>query len=82
MLARQTNKGLDMDNLRSLDPKWYTKGMIGETVLMNLEHYVYSKAKSDWSGFALWAFEFGLNKNEVISIIKESMETESLDNSA
>ena len=71
-----------MDNLRSLDPKWYTKGMIGETVLMNLEHYVYGKAQPNWSGFTMWAFEFGLNKSEVISIIKEAMVTESLDNNA
>ena len=71
-----------MDNLRSLDPKWYTKGMIGETVLMNLEHYIYNKEIANWTGFTMWAFEFGLNKSEVISIIKEAMVTESLDNSA
>lgn len=69
-----------MDNLRRLDPEWYTKGMIGETILMNLEHYAYSKKEPDWSGFALWAFNFGLNKREVISILKESMVTETLDN--
>jgi hypothetical protein len=71
-----------MDNLRSLDPKWYTKGMIGETVLMNLEHYVYSKDEPHWTGFAMWAFEFGLNKHEVISILKEAIATETLNNSA
>jgi hypothetical protein len=56
--------------------------MIGETVLMNLEHYVYGKAQPNWSGFTMWAFEFGLNKSEVISIIKEAMMTETLDNNA
>lgn len=69
-----------MDNLRSLDPKWYTKGMIGETVLMNLEYYVYNKTQADWSGFVNWAKEFGLNKREIIFILKESMVTETLGN--
>jgi hypothetical protein len=71
-----------MDNLRRLDPEWYTKGMIGETVLMNLEHYVYNKDEPNWTGFTMWAFNFGLNKSEVISIIKEAMVTETLDNNA
>lgn len=69
-----------MDNLRSLDPKWYTKGMIGETVLMNMEHYLFNHGNPDWDGFTRWAVEFGLSKREIISIIKEAMVTETLGN--
>ena len=69
-----------MDNLRSLDPEWYTKGMIGETVLMNMEHYLFNHDAPDWDGFTRWAVEFGLNKNEIISIMKQTMVTETLDN--
>jgi hypothetical protein len=69
-----------MDNLRSLDPKWYTKGMIGETVLMNMEHYLFNHGDPDWDGFTRWAVEFGLSKNEIISIMKQTIVTETLDN--
>lgn len=71
-----------MDNLRSLDPKWYTKGIVGETVLMNMEHYLFNHSSPDWEGFARWAIDFGLNKSEFISLIKEAKATETLDNNA
>ena len=71
-----------MDNLRSLDPKWYTKGMVGETVLMNMEHYLFNHGAPNWSGFTQWAVEFGLNKSEIILLIKEARVTETLDNNA
>lgn len=71
-----------MDNLRSLDPEWYTKGMIGETVLNNMEYYLFNHGDADWDGFTQWAINFGLNKTEIISLIKEAKVAESLDNSA
>ena len=69
-----------MDNLRSLDSEWYTKGVIGETVLMNMEYYLFNHGKPNFEGFTRWAMEFGLNKREIISIINESMVTETLGN--
>lgn len=71
-----------MDNLRSLDPKWYTKGIIGETVLMNMEHYLFNHGAPNWDGFTRWAVEFGLSKSEIILLIKEARVTESLGNKA
>lgn len=68
-----------MDNLRSLDPKWYTKGMVGETVLMNMEHYLFNKTNEDIEGFTRWGLAFGLNKNEIVSIISEAKVERSLD---
>lgn len=67
-----------MENLRRLDPKWYTKGMIGETVLSNMEHYLFNPTRPDWDGFTRWAIDFGLNKREIILLIKEAKVAESL----
>jgi len=69
-----------MDNLRSLDPEWYSKGIVGETVLMNMEYYLFNHGKPDIEGFTRWAMEFGLSKREIIFIIKESKVTETLGN--
>lgn len=61
-----------MDNLRSLDPEWYSKGMVGETVLMNMEHYLFNHGVPDLEGFTRWAVKFGLNKHEIIKLINEA----------
>jgi len=61
-----------MDNLRSLDPEWYSKGMVGEAVLMNMEHYLFNHGEPDIEGFTRWAIEFGLNKHETIKLINEA----------
>lgn len=67
-----------MDNLRRLDPEWYTKGMVGETVLMNMEHYLLNHTKSDIEGFTRWALNFGLNKHEIVAVINEAKVAKSL----
>lgn len=67
-----------MDNLRSLDPEWYTKGMVGETVLMNMEHYLFNPNSPDYEGFTLWALNYGLNKREVMDVINEAIVANSL----
>lgn len=76
----KTKRGVVMDNLRRLDPEWYTKGMVGETVLMNMEHYLFNKDSEDIEGFTRWGLEFGLNKNEIISVINEAKEVKGLGN--
>ena len=68
-----------MDNLRRLDPEWYTKGMVGEAVLMNMEYYLFNAGKPDVEGFTRWGVEFGLNKNEILAVIKESKVFTTLD---
>lgn len=64
-----------MNNLRRLDPDWYSKGMIGETVLMNVEHYLFNHCEADIEGFTRWAVNFGLNKHEIVKILNEAKET-------
>ena len=67
-----------MDNLRRLDPEWYTKGMVGETVLMNMEYYLFNAGEPDIESFTRWAVEFGLNKHEIISVLNEANVARSL----
>ena len=69
---------VSMDNLRRLDPEWYTKGMVGETVLMNMEYYLFNAGEPDVQGFVLWADNYGLNKEEINIVLNEANVARSL----
>jgi hypothetical protein len=43
---------------------------------------LFNHGDADWDGFTRWAIDFGLNKKEIILLIKEAKVAESLDNSA
>ena len=60
------------------EPKWYERGMIGEVVLMNMEHYLLGSGEPDYQGFTMWAAEFGLKSDEILDVINEANVAKSL----